>query len=237
MTTVTRELNFFATPEHDCSYIKGRKAKTLFVDPHAIITSSAYSHLSDLGFRRSGRHIYRPHCDNCNACVSMRLPVDKFIANRGQRRIINKNSDLEVIQCPAAFTDEYYDLYQRYINERHQDGDMYPPSDEQFNSFLVEGEQPCAFFEFRNGEGELVAIAVCDFLDRGLSATYTFFAPEHHRRSLGSYAILWQIEEAKRRQLPYLYLGYWVEACRKMKYKVAYRPMELLIDGQWILAY
>lgn len=230
-----KTLHFFSTPEHACSYIAGNKAKTLFVDPHAYISTNAFSQLSDLGFRRSGKHIYRPHCGQCQACISVRIPVDGFVAKKTQRRIFNKNQDLTVRKVRPHYADHYFQLYASYINHRHSDGDMYPPTREQFVSFLVEGEQFCEFVEFYLGE-KLLALAVTDHLTHGLSATYTFYdpCPEFYSRSLGTYAILWQIAETQRLGLDYLYLGYWVQACQKMRYKIAYRPIEMLMDGRWI---
>ena len=122
MTTL-RQLHFYSTPEHECSYISGRMARTLFVDPQAIITTDAYSQLSDLGFRRSGKHIYRPHCEDCQACVSVRIPVNEFKPSKSQRRILNRNRDLRVERVNPVLTDEHYDLYSRYIHSRHFDGD------------------------------------------------------------------------------------------------------------------
>ncbi|RVU32918.1 arginyltransferase [Neptunomonas marina] len=234
--TDLKELHFFATPEHDCSYIEGYKAKTLFVDPQSDVSDSAYSQLSDLGFRRSGKHIYRPHCDHCQACISVRIPLTHFKPSKSHRRIINKNKDLRIEIKAPYYSDELFKLYQRYINERHHDGDMFPPSEEQFVGFLVESNQTSEFVEFYL-EDQLIAVAVVDVLQQGLSATYTFYDPSEalNKRSLGSYAILWQLQACESRQLPYLYLGYWVQACRKMSYKVNYRPLEFLIDGRWIL--
>lgn len=227
-------LRFYATPPHDCSYLSGRKAKTLFVDPQAEVTAALYSQLSDLGFRRSGSHIYRPHCDQCNACVSVRVPVRAFRPSKTQRRIWRRNDDLRVEQVAPQLTIEYYRLYERYISERHADGDMYPPSPSQFMSFLVEGRQPSCFYEFRDGDDRLVAVAVTDQIEQGLSALYTFYDPNEEKRSLGTYAILWQIDEVRRNGLDYLYLGYWVRDCRKMRYKTAYRPLDMLIADQWM---
>ncbi len=232
--TNLKSLNFYATPGHSCSYLQNREAKTLFVDPQAIIAKDTYSQLSDLGFRRSGRHVYRPHCDQCQACISVRIPSDQFKPSKGQKRLIARNRDLKVRAVSPQLTAEYYDLYERYIIARHADGDMYPPSKDQFMSFLVEGDQDSVFFEFRDPENNLIGLAVCDFLAQGLSAIYTFFDPEQKKRSLGSYAILWQINECRRLGMPYLYLGYWVKDCRKMSYKLAFKPTELLLDSNWV---
>ncbi|MCP4595317.1 arginyltransferase [Neptuniibacter sp.] len=233
--TNLRTLHFYATPEHDCSYLPDKTAKTLFVDPHAEISQSAYSQLSDMGFRRSGKHIYRPHCEDCQACISVRIPLAIYKMSKSQKRVMSKNKDLTVKRCKPCFTQEYYTLYSRYINERHQDGDMYPPSLDQFTSFLVEGEEQTYFFEFRDQNDQLVAVSVVDMLDQGLSAIYTFYDPSLDKRSLGTFCILWQIKYSIEQGYQYLYLGYWVKSCRKMSYKIAFKPFELLIDGHWTL--
>lgn len=227
-----RTLVFFATPPHDCSYLPDREATTMFVDPRAHIDKKLYSQLTALGFRRSGSHYYRPHCENCNACVPVRLKVDDFKPDRNQRRVFEKNRDLTCELVPASFSERYYKLYAHYIEQRHADGDMYPPSREQFTSFLVEGATDSWFLEIRLEE-ELIGLAAVDMLDDGLSAIYTVFDPAHESRSLGTFAILWQIEAAKSWGLPHLYLGYWIRECRKMNYKTRFTPIEALRDGQW----
>ncbi|HBM51138.1 MAG TPA: arginyltransferase, partial [Marinobacter sp.] len=151
---------------------------------------------------------------------------------RNQRRVLRKNEDLSCRLVPAAFSERYYRLYAHYIEERHRDGDMYPPSREQFTSFLVDGATDSWFLEISLGD-ELAGLAAVDLLDDGLSAIYTIFAPELEDRSLGTFAVLWQIEEARRRGLPHLYLGYWIRECRKMNYKTRFKPIEALRDGHW----
>lgn len=227
-----RTLVFFATPPHDCSYLPDREATTMFVDPRAHIDKKLYSQLTALGFRRSGSHYYRPHCENCNACIPVRLKVNDFKLDRNQRRVLEKNRDLACELVPASFSERYYQLYAHYIEQRHADGDMYPPSREQFTSFLVEGATDSWFLEIRLEE-ELIGLAAVDMLDDGLSAIYTVFDPAHESRSLGTFAILWQIEAAKSWELPHLYLGYWIRECRKMNYKTRFTPIEALRDGQW----
>jgi len=227
-----KTLVFFATPAHDCSYLPDREATTMFVDPRAKVDKRLYSQLTALGFRRSGSHYYRPHCEHCNACVPVRLRVEDFKPDRSQRRVLKKNDDLNCRMVRASFTERYYDLYAHYIEERHADGDMYPPSREQFTSFLVEGATDSWFIEILDGEN-LVGLAAVDKLDEGLSAIYTVFDPAYEHRSLGTFAVLWQIQEARRQQLPYLYLGYWIADCRKMNYKTRFRPIEALRGGHW----
>lgn len=231
MTELAR-LKFYATQPHPCSYLPEEQATTLFLDPSQPMDEVLYAELSELGFRRSGDHLYRPHCQRCNACLPARVPVAAFKPDRQQRRILKRNADLQVSCARPAFSEEYYELYSRYIDQRHADGDMYPPDREQFSTFLVRDLAFSHFYEFR-AEGRLLAVAATDRLPNGLSAVYTFFDPEDERRSLGRYAILWQIGEASRLGLAALYLGYWIKSCRKMNYKTQYRPIELFINQRW----
>lgn len=233
--TSLSELRFFTTPAHDCSYLDGREAITLFADPLAKIDTKLYSALSEVGFRRSGNHIYRPYCQNCSACIPVRVPVNGFEHTRRHRRIWKRNQDLDVARTSPAITDEYFDLYQRYIDTRHADGDMYPADREQFRSFLVEGRPEAVFFEFRNAEGTLVAVSVVDELIDGLSAIYTFFDPVDTRRSLGVFAVLWLIEYGRLEQFSHVYLGYWIKQSQKMSYKMDYKPLEMFVNNHWLV--
>jgi arginine-tRNA-protein transferase len=131
--------------------------------------------------------------------------------------------------------DTAYDLYRRYINERHADGDMYPPDRDQYESFLNNAWDCTHYYRFY-ARNTLVAVAVVDVMTDGLSAIYTFFEPGQDRRSLGAFAILWQIEQARQMGLDHLYLGYWIKNCQKMAYKSDYRPLELYRNGQWQLS-
>lgn len=228
-------VKFFSTTAHACSYLDGEQAITLFADPKSRMDQRLYSDLSDLGFRRSGNYVYRPHCNHCNACVAVRIPVDRFTPNRTQQRLWRRNADLTVRELAPQYREDHYRLYERYITERHSDGDMYPPSIEQFSSFLTSDWSDTRFYEFRAGH-KLIAVAVCDLLEDGLSAVYTFYDPDEAKRSPGTYAILWQIAEAQRLRLSSVYLGYWIKNCQKMSYKIAFRPIELLINNEWLTA-
>ncbi|MBL4607667.1 MAG: arginyltransferase [Pseudomonadales bacterium] len=233
--TQTTHVKFFITPSHPCSYIENQQATTLFLDPHARPSPHLYTQLSEQGFRRSGGHFYRPQCKGCDACIATRIPAALFKANKRQRRVWNKNQDLEANIVEPIFSQEHYDLYKRYICQRHQDGDMYPPSPEQYRSFLTEGwTEHGIFIEFRKDK-QLIALAVVDKLENAISAVYTFFDPDYSNRSLGSYAVLWQIDYCLKNKLEAIYLGYWIKECQKMRYKSEYRPLELLTNGQWLL--
>ncbi len=232
MTSLAR-LKFYATQPHACSYLPDEQATTLFLDPSQPMDVQVYAELSEMGFRRSGDHLYRPHCQRCSACIPARIPVNAPQLSRQQKRILKRNADLQVRGVRPAFSEELYALYANYIEKRHADGDMYPPSREQFNTFLVRDLPFSRFYEFRL-DGRLLAVAVTDVLPNGLSAVYTFYDPDEERRSLGRYAILWQMGEAARLGLKAVYLGYWIKNCRKMNYKTEYRPIELLVNQRWV---
>ncbi|MFZ5593043.1 MAG: arginyltransferase [Pseudomonadota bacterium] len=227
-------LALYASAPHPCNYLPGEEAITVFADPRTPASRRLYSQLVDHGFRRSGEHIYRPGCRDCTACVAVRVPVAQFQPNRTQRRIWRRNQDLEIIRVPVARNSEHFALYQRYLTARHPGGGMDNPDPANYMSFFASGEIDTTLIEFRHEE-ELLAVAVTDYLPQGLSAVYTFFDPtlEHRARSLGVYAILWQIEEAKRLGLPFVYLGYWIEKSPKMSYKSRYRPLEGYRDRKW----
>ncbi len=232
MTSSLRDLKVYTTYPHSCSYLREQEATTLFVDPRQNMDKALYSKLSVLGFRRSGNHVYRPHCSQCNACIPARIPVKQFNPSRGQRRVWQRNRDLIVVATADILDDEAFELYQRYICERHADGDMYPPDREQYQAFLNSVWDCTRYYRFYD-RGELVAIAVVDELEDGLSAIYTFFEPSAEKRSLGGYAIQWQAAKAAEMGLDYLYLGYWIRDCRKMAYKSEYRPLEIYMNSRW----
>jgi arginine-tRNA-protein transferase len=232
--TSLKDLRLFTTQPHNCSYLSGEQAQTLFIDPDFQIDKSTNSRLSELGFRRSGAHVYRPNCRNCQQCISCRVLAPSFVMNRRFKRIMRRNQDLEVKAVQDIAGDEYYLLYKHYITVRHADGDMYPPSRDQYTSFLLKRCEGTHYYEMRS-RGRLVALMVSDHLEQGLSAVYTFYDPLEEQRSLGTFAILWQIAEARRLGLPHVYLGYWIRGSRKMKYKIAFRPLEMLVRQQWVL--
>jgi arginine-tRNA-protein transferase len=232
VTSSLRDIKVYTTYPHSCSYLDDQEATTLFVDPRQPVDKALYSQLSALGFRRSGDHIYRPHCAHCEACIPARIPVCEFTRSRGQKRIWQRNQDLRIVCTDEISDDEAFDLYRRYISLRHSDGDMYPPEREQFEAFL-NNVWDCTRYSRFYDEATLVAVAVVDALEDGLSAIYTFFDPEVAKRSLGVYAILWEVEQARELGLEYLYLGYWIKNCQKMAYKSDYRPLQVYVKNRW----
>jgi len=232
VTSSMRDLKVYTTYPHSCSYLEEQEATTLFIDPRQQMDKNLYSNLSLLGFRRSGNHVYRPHCTHCEACIPARIPVAGFKPKRSQRRTLARNADLRVERSEDIRDDQAFELYQRYIQLRHSDGDMYPPDREQYESFLNNAWNCTRYYRFYQRD-TLLGVAVVDELVDGLSAIYTFFEPEEQKRSLGNYAVLWQIEKAREMGLHYLYLGYWIRDCQKMAYKSEYRPLELYVNSRW----
>ena len=228
-----REIRLFATHPHDCSYLSGKQATTVFIDPDLSVTRHLYSQLSDRGFRRNGQHIFKPHCAHCDACIPTRLPVRSFAPNRTQRRLLRRNADISVRQLEHLDDDATYDLYHDYICQRHADGDMHPPDREQYLSFLSREWNLTHYLGFYLAD-RLIAVAVVDQLSQGLSAVYTFFDPEESKRSLGNWVILQQIALTRDLGLEYLYLGYWIKESPKMAYKGQLRPLEIFREGRWI---
>jgi len=227
-----RTVKLYAGTSQVCSYLPAEVAMTQFVDPGLSMSPALYSQLVDMGFRRSGELVYRPRCRQCAACVPVRIPVDAFTPSRQQRRTWQRNQDIHVRLVPARFDAAHFDLYRRYIAARHPGGGMDVNDPAQYESFFMSpwSETWCA--EFRE-QDQLLAVAVIDRVQQGWSAVYTYFDPAQTRRSLGGFAVLWQIEECRRLDLPWLYLGYWVEQCPKMAYKNQFQPMEILRQGRW----
>mgnify|MGYP000011476791 FL=1 len=217
---------------HTCSYLENRLAQNIYPDPNYPMSNKVYSQLIQFGFRRSGNHSYRPHCEGCQACIPVRINVNKFTPNRAQRRCLKRNQHLMITSHPAEFNPEHFELYSRYLNTRHPDGGMDNPTKESYTHFLTSFWSDTQFLEFRN-ESQLLGVAVTDFVDDGLSAFYTFFDPEFNDLSLGTYAILKQIEMARSQRCSSLYLGYWVADCRKMQYKQSFSALEAYQDQQW----
>lgn len=225
-------LSFYATPTHDCSYLTDRKAITLFADPKVDLDNHIYSTLSQYGFRRSGKHIYRPSCPNCSDCIPVRIPVKEFKPKRIHKRIWKTNGDIEVNMLGAEYKQEQHELYNKYIQTRHPEGGMNDPDPEKYMEFLTCEWSVTRFLEFKL-QGQLVAVAVVDQLEDGFSAVYTFFDPDLASRSLGTLGILWSIEFTRELQLDWLYLGYWIENCPKMNYKSQFQPLQQFLQGQW----
>jgi len=225
-------LNFYLTAPYPCSYLPEARARSQVASPAYLINSQVYSELVRHGFRRSGTYTYRPRCDDCQACVPLRVPVDKFLPNRSQRRAWKQHANLEA--TPHALQDkpEYYELYRRYQLSRHPNGGMDTDDRESYQNFLLQSHVDSLLVEFREGEF-LRMVSVIDLLSDGLSSVYTFYDPDLPKARLGVYNVLWQIELCRKLELDFVYLGYWIKESNKMAYKTSFRPAQGLVQGAW----
>lgn len=220
--------------EHDCSYLEQRRSQSIFVHPQFQLTTAVYGQLVEQGFRRSGDNVYAPHCPGCSACIPVRIRAEDFKPNRSQKRCWQNNLATQAIVKPALFEQQHYDLYRRYQTIRHTESAMASASADDYLNFLGSTWCDTVFVEF-SIQGQLAGIAVVDQLPNSLSAVYTFFDPQFSRYSLGTFAVLWQIASAKLQKREFVYLGYWIDACKKMAYKSNYQPLQQRLDGQWVL--
>jgi arginine-tRNA-protein transferase len=232
-----QKLQFYVTTAYPCGYLPKKLAQSLIATPQNLVDATVYSGLIQQGFRRSGKFAYRPHCEHCNACISVRLPVDEFQATRSQLRAYRKHAELQVSIVEAHYEEEHFALYQAYQTQRHHNGPDYSAEQEdeasQYQQFLCQSNVESLMVEFRDTQNTLKMVSVIDVVMDGLSAVYTFYDASD-KASYGTYSILWQIEWAKQLNLPYLYLGYWIADSQKMTYKQQFQPQEKLVDGEWV---
>ncbi len=250
-------LNFYLTAPYPCSYLTDMQARSQVATPAFLINTAVYSELVLHGFRRSGTYTYRPQCDNCRACVPLRIVTKDFSLTRSQRRAWVQHAHLETTLHKLTDNAVHYELYQRYQRARHKDGGMDNDDHESYQNFLLESHVDSLLVEFReplahatsttplalskaegsgqaqDKQGVLRMVSVIDLLNDGLSAVYTFYDPDLPGASFGVYNVLWQIELCRKLELDFVYLGYWIAGSRKMAYKTRYQPAQGLIDGAW----
>lgn len=219
---------------YPCNYLADQQERLVFTMPEQPLSETMYRWLTDYNFRRSGEQLYRPYCEHCQACVAVRLDYAEFAPSANQRRVVNRAKQQQWHwrwnQTPDV--SDYYPLYHAYICQRHADGVMYPPAPEHLQQLLECQWLKVSALEQYVGD-ELVGVMILDPLGDGFSAVYSFYQPEHHL-SLGTLAVLAGVELCRQQQLPYLYLGYWVEGSKTMDYKARFRPQQRLIGQEWL---
>jgi arginine-tRNA-protein transferase len=231
---------FYITTPAPCPYVEGRFERKIFTRLRGAEAAGVNDALTQLGFRRSQNIVYRPACDGCSACVSVRVVVDAFVPNRSLRRVWRRNADLVARPCPAEASREQFALLRRYLDARHADGGMAEMDALDYRMMVEDSPVETTIVEFRErpavGQegGRLVAACLTDIMSDGLSMVYSFFAPDQEARSLGSFMVLWHAAHARARGLPYVYLGYWVADCQKMSYKTRFQPLERLTADGWV---
>lgn len=228
-----KTLQFYLTAPYPCSYITGREARSQVAAPSHFIDAGTYSKLVEQGFRRSGFFTYRPQCDDCCACLPIRIDATHFHPSRTQRKVWHRHQDLQTRSLPLQMYAEHFELYQRYVSIRHPGAGMDDDTQTQYKQFLLTSRVDSTLIEFRDSTRRLQMVSLIDILDTGLSAVYTFFDPDT-RGSLGTYNVLWQIAQCQAMNLPWLYLGYLIRESRKMTYKSQFKPHEILQDGIWV---
>ena len=202
------------------------------IDPAAPQLDQLYGPALERGFRRAGGHLYFPHCPRCHACTPCRIDVEHFQPDRAQKRCLKRNADLTIVECMPGYNRERHALYERYLRTRHPGGGMDDADASDFRRFLTAPWSPTLFLELRLGT-RLLAVAVTDVCANGISAVYTFYDPDETARSLGTCAILQQVELARRRGMPWLYLGFWIDGHPKMDYKRRFKPLQVRGTDGW----
>lgn len=218
---------------NECSYLDNRQSVNIYADPYHPHPREVYNQLIKRGFRRSGEYVYRPGCNDCSACTPVRIVAKDFKPRRTDKRNLAANSELETDFLQATYSDEYFDLYERYLRARHPDGGMDNPDPDDFSRFLLNPWGDTSFLCVRHHK-KLIAVAVTDTTADGLSAVYTFFDTKLSSRGLGRYCILQQIARCNAMSYPHLYLGYWVDGCQKMQYKTDFSPQEHFDGHDWV---
>lgn len=228
-----RKLRYYLTIPGPCPYLEGQEERKVFVHLPPLEAVSISDQLSAIGFRRSQNIAYRPACQMCNACQSVRIPVRDYALSKSDRRVLKANEDLTKALVEPEATREQFELLQRYLEHRHPDGGMMDMTWPDLVAMIEDTLVRTHIIEYRL-EGRLVGAVLVDALNDGLSMVYSFYDPELMSRSLGRFIILDHIAQAQRSGYAYVYLGYWVKNSPKMDYKARYKPLESLTDYGWL---
>lgn len=225
---------FYLTAAAPCPYLPEQQERKVFTHLIGRRAEEINDVLTQGGFRRSQTIAYRPACEGCRSCVSVRVVAREFQPSRNFRRIVNRNRDLEGTMVRSYATSEQYSLFRTYLDARHADGGMADMSVLDYSAMVEDTHVTTRLVEYRRENGELVAVVLTDILSDGLSMVYSFYDPDASHRSLGTFLILDHIARAQALGLPYVYLGYWVEGSRRMDYKSRFLPQERLLPEGWM---
>jgi arginine-tRNA-protein transferase len=224
---------FYVLAETNCPYLPGRRERKLITELGDGESTEFYGQLSRAGFRRSHCFAYRPACANCSACVPVRVAAAAFAPSSSLRRVERMNADVRAEQRPARATIEQHRLFSRYVAARHDDGEMDGMTFADYRGMVEHTRVDTRIVEFRDGNGNLLAACLADWLPDGPSAVYSFFDPAADRRGLGTYMVIWLIQAAQAAGLAYVYLGYWIAESPKMSYKIRFQPLEAFGPDGW----
>ena len=224
---------FYVTAPQTCPYLEGRMERKLFTALQGQNAQRLNDSLSQQGFRRSQNVLYRPSCSDCSACLSARIDVTRFKPSRSQKRTVRRNEFLGRKATSPWATEDQYDLFRRYLDSRHADGGMADMDVFEFAAMIEETPIRSRVVEYADTDNRLVGVSLTDVLSDGLSMVYSFYDPDLHASSLGTYMILDHIRIAQEADLPYVYLGYWVPGSQKMGYKSRFSGLEIYLGGQW----
>lgn len=227
------QLQFYLTIPSPCPYLPGRMERKIFTQLDPLDGPHLNNYLTHAGFRRSQNVIYRPACETCRECRSLRIDVERFRMTKSFKRTLKRNSDLIIETKYASATQEQFDLLQRYLHTRHAGGGMTTMDFERYEMMAEECASETEITEFRLPDGTLIAAMLLDHLNDGMSLVYSFFDPDHASRSLGNFMVLTHIERCRELEMPYLYLGYWVPDSPKMSYKARFGASEILTHAGW----
>ncbi len=232
MSSSHNPIRLFETVIDDCPYLNGQQSASILVDPDHNVETALFSMLSRSGFRRSGNMLYAPKCPTCNACVSVRIPAVRFKPSRSQRRVWKKNSNTKVTLEEVRYEEKHFELYLKYQRHRHSDSSMCDDNPEKYIGF-IESNYASSKLLCMHLDEQLIGICVLDQFEGGLSAVYTFFDPQYSHLSLGTYAILYTVKLARLHDIPFVYLGYWIDQSQKMDYKRNFKPLQGYVDKKW----
>ena len=253
------KLQFYVTTPYACGYLPNKLAQSIIATPHHLVDANVYSGLIQQGFRRSGKFAYRPHCENCNACIAVRVVLSDFVPTRSQKRAYKQHAGLSARVMPLGYHESHFALYTRYQAARHPDDNLKKQAEahrtaqiqneaDEYRHFLCQSNVESLMVEFTDANNQVKIVSVIDVVKDGVSAVYTFYDTRDtvpsfitsiepasmKRASYGTYSIMWLIAWTKMLGLPYFYLGYWIADSKKMTYKQAFKPQQQLIDGEWL---